>query len=85
MDAALKQHMRENFDAVWLRSEADVDEYESAVEAFERDGDRAALFRRLMALGLTAGDVRWHAVHPGQRMLVTYPDDDENEREGSSF
>jgi hypothetical protein len=42
--------------------------FEDAVDAFESGGSRRELVRRLFALGLTAGEIRWHAGFPGRRM-----------------
>jgi hypothetical protein len=53
-----------------LRSAADVDAYDDATEAFARGGSRIDLMTRLLALGLTAAEIRWHADYPGRRMCA---------------
>lgn len=60
------------YDLVVLRSFADANAYTVAVEDFTRDGDRAALVRNLFALGLAAGQVRWHAANRGAAMIGVY-------------
>jgi hypothetical protein len=45
--------------------------FEAAVDAFAAGaagGSRSALLVSLMALGLTAAEIRWHAGFPGRRM-----------------
>lgn len=57
-----------------LRSYEDLDAYDDAIEAFARGGSRCKLFELLFALGMTAAEIRWHAVYPGCRMATTAPD-----------
>jgi hypothetical protein len=48
----------------------DVDhalDYENAVSAYAKTGDRAALLRALFAIGITGDVARWHAANPGRR------------------
>jgi hypothetical protein len=70
----LGRYVREHLgtDIVVLASDDDLSEYEGAVEAFAHDGDRSTLLRRLLALGLTAGQVRWHAMYRGEYMVTMY-------------
>jgi hypothetical protein len=67
----LGANIRANYgaDIVVLRREDDHLEYESAIEAFANDRDRGTLLKRLLALGLIADQVRWHAAHKGERMV----------------
>jgi hypothetical protein len=68
----LARYFRETFGAsvVALRSNADEATYESAVDAFARTGNRKALFADLLALGIPADLIRWHADNPGETMQV---------------
>jgi hypothetical protein len=43
-------------------------DYELAVADFCYNRDLAALYRTLLALGISGGDCRWHAGHPGQSL-----------------
>ena len=61
------KYIGEQYGFVVLRGEGDAHEYDSFIAAFARNGDRGALFRNVLALGLTADQVRWHAAHPGNR------------------
>jgi hypothetical protein len=47
--------------------DAALNEYEAAVQAFADGGDRREFMTRLMALGMTAEDIRWHAAVRGRR------------------
>ena len=69
-DFSLGEYLRERFgsDVAVFRSAEDVIDYENTVAAFAHDGDRSALFRCLLALGLTAEQIRWHAANPGGRV-----------------
>ena len=69
-DFSLGEYLRERFgsDVAVFRSAEEVIDYEITVAAFAHDGDRGILFRRLLALGLSAEQARWHASHPGQRV-----------------
>ena len=69
-DFSLGEYLRERFgsDVAVFRSAEDVIDYENTVAAFAHDGDRCTLFRRLLALGLSAEQARWHAAHPGKRV-----------------
>jgi hypothetical protein len=51
-------------DAVWT--------YEKAYERFVADGDRAALMRALLRLGVAPEHIRWHLARPGRRMVCMY-------------
>jgi hypothetical protein len=53
---------------VVLASFEHQDAFEDAVDAFAVGGTRSALMVSLMALGLTAAEIRWHAGFPGRRM-----------------
>jgi hypothetical protein len=44
-------------------------ENDGAVE-FTRGGSRRKLMARLMALGMTPDEIRWHAKYPGRRMAT---------------
>jgi hypothetical protein len=68
---SIVRDMRDRYSGILiLRSFADQGEYDDAVEAFARDGSRQDLMTRLIALGLTAGEIRWHAEYPGRRMAT---------------
>jgi hypothetical protein len=69
-DFSLGEYLRERFgfDVAVFRNAQHVIDYEATVAAFALDGDRSALFRCLLALGLTAEQTRWHAAHPGERV-----------------
>lgn len=51
----------------WLifRSECEGFHYMNIVDAFARAGDRAALFRGLLAIGVSGAAARWHIDHVG--------------------
>jgi hypothetical protein len=67
----MRQLLREYFpEFVALHSLADMDEYDDAVEQFARGGSQRDLMRRLLALGMTAAEIRWHAAYPGRRMMA---------------
>ena len=53
-----------------LGSAADLDAYDDAAEAFARGGSRRDLMTCLIALGMTAAEIRWHAEYPGRRMVA---------------
>ena len=53
---------------VVLRTAAYVNRYEDALEALARGGSRQVA--RLMAIGLTAEEIRWHPESPGRRMAT---------------
>jgi hypothetical protein len=53
-----------------LRSDADLAKYGDAVEAFAHGGSRRELMMRMMAIGMTAAEIRWHPDGPGRRMLA---------------
>jgi hypothetical protein len=55
---------------IMLKKFDDVDAYVFAIEQFERRGDRCALMERLMALGLSASLIRWHAEFPGRKLMA---------------
>jgi hypothetical protein len=46
--------------------------YEQAVKRFAATGDRSALMRGLLALGVGLGHVRWHLARPGASMGCVY-------------
>lgn len=52
-------------DFIVLRRHDDSFDYQDAVAAFGRTGNRATLIRKLMLLGLFAADIRWHVANPG--------------------
>jgi hypothetical protein len=52
-----------------LRTPGATLDYELAVADYCYDRDLAALYRALLALGISGGDCRWHAAHPGQRLV----------------
>jgi hypothetical protein len=66
----IKQRVRQTVGIEVVRSKAELLAYNRAVDAFERDGDRARYFRSLFALGFTTDQVRWHAAHPGERVPI---------------
>jgi hypothetical protein len=51
-----------------LRSDDDAWKYDEATQAFRLGGSRRDLMIRLMVIGLTADEMRWHAEDPGRRM-----------------
>jgi hypothetical protein len=51
-------------DAVWT--------YVKACERFAADGDRPALMRELLGLGVTPKHIRWYLARPGRRMVCMY-------------
>jgi hypothetical protein len=51
-------------DAVWA--------YEKACERFGANGDRAAVMRVLLGLGVASEHIRWHLARPGRRMVCMY-------------
>jgi hypothetical protein len=52
-----------------LRPLAALDQYDDAVDRYEHDGNRGALLRALLSIGVSPEDARWHAANPGQRMM----------------
>jgi hypothetical protein len=58
---------------IQLRHEDQIFDYELAVEAFARSGDKATLFRSLLALEIPADMIRWHVTRPGQRRMCVAP------------
>jgi hypothetical protein len=56
-----------------FRNPADLDAYDDALERFERTGDRPALLRTLLSLGIEAQRCRWHAAVAGRRMVAMAP------------
>lgn len=61
--------LRTNYpDFVALRTMADLDRYEIAVEKFAAGGGRIELMSALVRLGIPAGQIRTIAAHPGQRL-----------------
>jgi hypothetical protein len=44
--------------------------YELAVANYCYTGDRATLYRALVAIGIGRSACRWHAAHPGQCQMV---------------
>jgi hypothetical protein len=61
-------------DIIVLRTPAAMLDYELAVADYCYDRDRAALYRALLALGISRRDCRWHAAHPGQSLTCAYAD-----------
>jgi hypothetical protein len=57
-------------DFIVLRDVASEHRYEDAVKAFERGGSRQDLMAELMALGMTANEIRWHCEIRGRRMVI---------------
>jgi hypothetical protein len=51
-----------------LRTLADMDKYDDAVEAFARGGSRCDLMASLFALGIPVHQIRALASHPGTRL-----------------
>jgi hypothetical protein len=65
------QSIRDRYPGVLvLRSFADQDKYDDAIEAFARNGSQRDLMARLFALGMTADEIRWHSDYPGRRMAT---------------
>jgi hypothetical protein len=60
-------------DMVALADDEAAYEYGAAVHAFATAGDRGAFMRRLLALGLTAAEIRWHLAHRGERFCAVCP------------
>ncbi|MFD2182384.1 hypothetical protein [Rhodoplanes azumiensis] len=56
-------------DLVEFGSKAAARRFEQATDQYFFDGRRAALYEALLALGMDARTIRWHADHPGERML----------------
>ncbi len=54
--------------AVALRTLADMDRYETAVERFASGGSRVDLMSTLFGLGIPAAQIRVLASDPGRRM-----------------
>jgi len=52
-----------------LRTSAAMLDYQLAVADYCYGRDRAALYRALLALGVSRSDCIWHAAHPGQKRL----------------
>ncbi|SCB37676.1 hypothetical protein GA0061098_1007160 [Bradyrhizobium shewense] len=52
--------------AIALRTLADLDAYETAVERFARGGSRSELMTTLFGLGIPAPQIRVVASHPGR-------------------
>ena len=59
-------------DYLILNGDREHDAYQGAIIGFARDGNRPALFRSLLALGLRAVEIKWHAAHPGWSMLCAF-------------
>jgi len=57
-----------------LRNPATMLDYELAVADYCYDRDLAALYRALLALGISRGECRWHAAHPGQSRMCAAAD-----------
>jgi hypothetical protein len=57
-----------------LRTPAAMLDYELAVANYCYDRDLAALYRALLALGISRDDCRWHAAHPGQSLVCACAD-----------
>ena len=76
VDFHFGQYVRHRFGTglVVLRRDADALEYESAVDEFASLGNRPALFARLLALGVPADQIRWHAENPGHRRVTIWAD-----------
>ena len=55
-------------DLVEFGTKAAARKFQQATDQFFFDGRRAALFETLIALGMDAQTIRWHADHPGDRM-----------------
>ena len=55
---------------VTLNGDEELWRYLDATDAFRRDGDRPALYRSLLALGLPADQIRWHGDHRGETLCV---------------
>lgn len=53
---------------VALRSTADLDRYETALERFAGGGSRVELMATLLALGIPAGQIRALASYPGNTL-----------------
>jgi hypothetical protein len=55
--------------AIALRSEDDLDAYESAVANFAHSGHRADLLRSMLSIGLGRDICTWHISNPGRRKV----------------
>jgi hypothetical protein len=55
-----------------MADEDAVEKYERACEQFAADGDRPALMRALLGLGVAPSHVHWHLARPGRRMVCLY-------------
>lgn len=59
--------LRTNYpEAVALRTIADLDRYETAIEKFAAGGGRIELMSELVGLGIPAAQIRTIAAYPGQ-------------------
>lgn len=56
-------------DLVEFGSKAAARRFEQATDQYFFDSRRAPLYEALLALGMDARTIRWHADHPGERML----------------
>jgi hypothetical protein len=56
---------------VTLNRDDELFVYLDATDAYQRDGDRPALLRGLLTLGLPADQIRWHGEHRGETMVVS--------------
>jgi hypothetical protein len=61
-------------DIIFLRTPAAMLDYELAVADYYYDRNRAALYRALLALGISPRDCRWHAAHPGESLICACAD-----------
>jgi hypothetical protein len=55
---------------IFLASEAEHERLLDFVLDYERDRDRAALFRGLLKMGISGDKARWLAEHPGCAMAA---------------
>lgn len=69
----LGEFTRERFgsDLIVLRCPRDLDAYQDAIDAFDRTGERATLYRDLLALGVAADAVR--RIAAGERLPTVSP------------
>jgi hypothetical protein len=62
-----RQYINETMpDFIVLAHPDHIGDYEQAVEAFAAHCSRSRLSRALLALGVSARDIRWHFTNPGK-------------------
>jgi hypothetical protein len=70
--AALREYAATRDRTLAMPDENAVRKYEGASERYAADGDRAALMRSLLELGVAPKHIHWHLARPGRRMICLY-------------